>query len=140
MTSLVDGYRALLGLGHYLGFLLQTANDTVYGIEEVLLAHLLTVEAGGYQCGLITDVGNIGTRETGRLAGQEVNIDTFVELQRLQVHHKHLLALVQVWQVHMYLAVKAAGTKQGGVEHIGTVGSGQGNDAAISAETVHLRQ
>ena len=68
MPRLVDGYRPLLGLRHHLRLLLQSANDAVYGIEEVLLAHLLAVEAGSNQGCLVADVGNVGTRESGRLA------------------------------------------------------------------------
>ena len=34
---------ALLVVGHHLGLLLQSADDTVYSIEEVLLAHALLV-------------------------------------------------------------------------------------------------
>ena len=67
MTGLMDGYRLLLGLRHHLGLFLQTTDDAVHGIEEVLLADLLTVEAGSYQGGLVADVGNVGTREAGGL-------------------------------------------------------------------------
>ena len=74
----------------------------------------------------------------GRLAGQEVHVHVVVELQRLQVHHEHLLALVQVGQVHVYLTVEAACAQQGRVEHVGAVGGGQRDDAAVGAEAVHL--
>ena len=40
----------------------------------------------------------------------------------------------------MNLTVEASGTQQGRVEHVGTVGSCQCDDAAIGSEAVHLRQ
>ena len=140
MTGLVDGDRAFLVGRHHLGLLLQTANDAVDSVEEVLLAHGLTVVASGYQGGLVAHVGNVGTREARRLTSQEVYVDTLVELQRLQVYHEDVLALAQVGQVDMYLAVEAARTQQGRVEHVYTVGGGQHDDAAVRAEAVHLGQ
>ena len=53
---------------------------------------------------------------------------------------KHLLALIQVRQVNVYLAVEASGSEQGGVEHVGTVGGSQDDDTRVGAEAVHLRQ
>ena len=140
MAGLVDGYRAFLLLGHHLGLLLQSANDAVHGIEEVLLAHFLTVMAGSYQRGLVAHIGNIGTRETRRLAGQEIHIKVLVKLQGLQVYVEHLAALVQVGQIDVYLAVEASGAHQCRVEHVGAVGGSQRDDAAVGAEAVHLRQ
>ena len=61
MTCLVDGYGALLRLSHHLGLLLQTADDAVNGIQEVLLAYRRTVIAGSNQRCFITYVGNVGT-------------------------------------------------------------------------------
>ena len=37
---------------------------------------------GGYQGCLVADIGDIGTRETWCLTGEEVDIDSFVNLQR----------------------------------------------------------
>ena len=140
MAGLVDGYRALLLLGHHLRLLLQTADDTVHSVQEVLLAHLVTVVAGGYQGSLIAYVGNVGTREARRLTGQEVNVHALIQLQRLQVYHKHLATLVQIGQIDVYLAVKTSGTQQGRVQHIGTVRGGQRDDTAVRTKAVHLRQ
>ena len=40
----------------------------------------------------------------------------------------------------MYLPVKTSGTQQGGIEHVGTVGSGEDDHTAVRPETVHLRE
>ena len=94
----------------------------------------------GYQGSLVTYVGNVSTRETGSLTCQEVDVKILVELQRLQVYLEYLLALVEVGQVDMYLAVETTGTHQGGVKHIGTVGGSKGDDTTVGPETVHLCQ
>ena len=41
---------------------------------------------------------------------------------------------------HDDLAVETAGTQQGGIEHVGTVGRGDEDDALVGLETVHLDQ
>ena len=48
------------------------------------------------------------------------------------------LALAQVGQVNMYLTVETAGTQQGIVKHIHTVGGSKDNDTAIGSEAIHL--
>ena len=57
----MDSDGALFALGHYLRFLLQTTDDAVYSVEEVLLANLLAVVASSYQGCLIADVGDVGS-------------------------------------------------------------------------------
>ena len=108
----MDGYRLLLCLRHHLGLLLQSTDNAVHGVQEVLLAHLLAVMTGSYQGSLVTNIGNVGTRESRCLTSQEVNVQVLVQLQRLQVYHEYFTALVQVGQVHVYLSVKAACTHQ----------------------------
>ena len=54
------------------------------------------------------------------------------------MNHEHFLAFVKVRQVYVYLSVKTSGTQQGRVEHVGAVGGGQRDDAAVGAEAVHL--
>ena len=140
MTSLVDGNGTLLALGHHLRLLLQTADDTVNGIEEVLLLHSLRVMTGSYQGSLVTDIGDISTREARCLTGQEVDVHAVVGLHRLQMHLEHLLTLVEVRQVYMDLTVEAPCTQQRRVEHVGTVCGSQDYHTRVRAKTVHLRQ
>ena len=138
MAGFMDGDAALLLLGHHLGLLLQTTDDTVDGIEEILLAHFLTVMTGGNQRGLVADIGNIGSREAGCLTGEEVDINRLVNLQWFQMYQEYLLTFVQVWQVYMDLTVETSCSEQGRVEHVGTVGGSEDNDTAVGTKTVHL--
>ena len=138
MAGLVEGDGALLGGGHHLGLFLKSADDTVHSIQEILFLHTLLVVAGGYQRGLVADVGDVSTRETGRLTGQLLDVETLIDLDGLEVNLEDGLALVEVGEVNIYLAVEAACTHQGRVEHVGTVGGSQDDDAAVGAEAVHL--
>ena len=140
MTGLMDRYRAFLSLRHHLRLLLQTSNNTVYSIKEVLLTYFGTVMASRNQCCLITYIGDIRTRETWGLTSQEVNIQILIEFQGLQVYLENLLTLVEIGHVNMYLAVETTSTHQGGVQHVGTVGGGKGDDTTVRTKTVHLRQ
>ena len=68
---------------------------------------------GSNQGSLVTDVGDICTREARRLTGEEINIHAFVRLHRLQMYLEHLLALIEVRQIDMYLTVETSCTEQG---------------------------
>ena len=61
MTGFVEGNGAFFGCSHHLGLFLQTSDDAVYGIEEVLLRDCLSIVTGGNKCCLVAYVGNIGT-------------------------------------------------------------------------------
>ncbi len=48
------------------------------------------------------------------------------------------LTLVQAREIYVDFSVETAGTEQGAVEHVYTVGGGQDDDTAVGAESVHL--
>ena len=64
MSCFVQGDGTLLGGSHDLGLLLQTADDTVDGIQEVLFSYRLPVTTGSDKGGLVAHVGDVGTRES----------------------------------------------------------------------------
>ena len=125
MAGLVDGYGALLVGGHHLGLLLQTADDAVYGVEEVLLAHMGAVVTGGDEGSLVADIGDVGAGKSGGMAGKEVYVYGVVLLQRAQVDIEDGLSLSQVGQVYVYLTVETACTEQCLVEHVYSVGGSE---------------
>ena len=138
MASLVDGYCLLLGISHNLGLLLKTADDTVNGIEEILLAHRLAVMSRGDKCRLIAHVSDVGTRESRCLTSQEVDVQCLISLHGFEMHLEDCLTLVEVGQIDVYLSVESSCAHQSRVEHVGTVGGGKDNHTAIGAEAVHL--
>ena len=136
----MDGDGALLGLCHHLRLLLQTTDDTIDSIEEVLFLHGLAVMAGCNQCSLVADIGDIGTRETWSLTGQEVDIYAIVGLHGLKMYLEDLLALVEVGEIDVNLTIETSGAQQGRVEHVGPVGGSQDDHARVCAEAIHLCQ
>lgn len=103
-------YGPFLGRGYYLAAALQTADDTVYGIEEVLTVYGLLILAGGYQGRFIADIGNVGSGESWSLLCQELHVEVFGQLDLAQVYLEYLKTFVLFRQVYMYLPVETAGT------------------------------
>src|ERR1051325_6115288 len=54
------------------------------------------------------------------------------------MHPKNFLAPFYIGQVNRDLAVKSARAQQRRIQHIGTIGGGDNNDAFLSIEPVHL--
>src|SRR5688572_7592994 len=113
--------------------LFQSTDDTVNGILEVFHFHRLFAFAGSYQRSLVTYVGDVGAGKTGRLFSQLMYIHFFRDLDRLQVYFEYMFTAFQVGFVDRYLAVKTAGAQQRGIQHVGTVGSSQYDNAAFAA-------
>ena len=140
MARLVVGDHTLLLVGDDLILAFEAAHDAVDGCQEVLLRNEFLVVARSDQRGFVADICNVGTRESGGLAGQERPVELRIELQRTQVDVENLLALLHVGKSHLDLAVETPGAHQRLVEDVGPVGGGQNDDARIGLEAVHLRQ
>ena len=95
---------------------------------------------GCNQGSFVTYVGDIGTGETGRLTGQQVNVYRAVRFHRTEMDFEYGFPFIQVRQVHVYLPVETSGTQQGFVQNVHPVGGCQNDDTAVGAETVHLGQ
>lgn len=125
MSRLVVGNRLLLLRRNNLVLTLQTTDNTVDRIEEVVLLDLTLVAPRGDQGRLVADIGDIGSRETRRLLGQKVAVEIRIELQILQVHVEYLAPLLQIGQLDVDLTVEAPGAQQRLVEYVGPVRRGQ---------------
>src|SRR6266567_696184 len=56
------------------------------------------------------------------------------------VYFQNCLAAIKIGRVYDDLTIKAAGAKQGSVENLRTVSSGQNNNAGVGLKTIHLNQ
>ena len=74
MSCLVDSDGTTFRFRGDFRLLLQTTNNTVYSIEEILFAYELFAVAGSDQCSLIADIGDIGTGEARGLACPQVYV------------------------------------------------------------------
>ena len=139
MTGFVISDGFLLFGRNYLVFLLKSAHNAVDGIEKILLFNFLFIVTGGNQCGLVADIGNVGTREARCLLGQRFGCDIRCQFgQRTQMNFEDIGTLIKIRQLNLYLTVEAAGAHQGAVENVGTVGCCKNYHTAVGAETVHL--
>ena len=138
VSSLMISNGHFLLSGRNLVFLLQTTNDSVDCIEEVLFLHRFLIAPGSDKSRLIADIGNVGTREARSLTRHKVHIYAVVHLDRAEMHLKYFLAVVHIRQIDTNLTVETARTKQGFVQNINTVGSRQNDDTTIRAETIHF--
>src|ERR1700730_13377861 len=56
------------------------------------------------------------------------------------MYFQDCLAAIEIGCVYDDLTIKAAGSKQGPVENLRTVSSGQNNNASVGLKTIHLHQ
>ena len=140
MTCLMMGYGLLLLRSYDLVLALQTSDNPVHGIEEVLSVDFrLVASCSGKGC-LIADIGNVRSRKSRGVFCKECDIEILGELQSPQVYIEYLFPLLQVREVHMYLPVETPCTEQSLVEDIRPVGRSQDDDPRIGVESVHFRK
>ncbi|MNL14145.1 hypothetical protein D3C87_1350750 [compost metagenome] len=124
MAAFVIGGQALLFLVHGHGLALGAHHDLVLGVLEVAVRDHAPVLAGGHQGGFVDQVGQVGAREAGRAARDGLGVDVGGQGHVLHVDAQDALAARDVGVGHHDLTVEAAGTQQGRVQNVGTVGRG----------------
>ena len=67
---------------------------------------------GGDERCFVADVGDVGTRKTGRLTRQKIAVDLLVQFQVTHVNGENLGPFVHVGQADVDLAVETAGTHE----------------------------
>ena len=110
-----------------LALALQTSDDSVNGIQEVLAVDFLVVVPCSSQSSLIADIRNVGPGESRSVFRKEFHIKIRCKLQSPDVDLENLLPLLQIREIDVNLPVETACTKKGLVEDIGAV-SGRKND------------
>ena len=89
---------------------------------------------------LVHQVRKVGAGEARRAARDDRRLDVVAQRHLAHVDLEDLLAAAHVGQRHHDLAVEAARAQQRRVEHVGTVGGGNDDDAFIALEAIHLDQ
>src|SRR5690606_26162134 len=100
----------------------------------------LLIGTRGDECGFVDQICEIRTSEAGRSAGDDIDIDAFIQRDFPRVNFQDTFAAANVRIRHDDLAVKSAGTKQRRIEHVRTVRRSHQNDAVVRFETVHFDQ
>ena len=138
VAGLVDGRDLLLLVVDDHRPALGAHQDLVLGELEVEHPDDLLVVARGVERRLVHQVGQVGAGEAGRAARQHVDVHVVGERDLLGVDGEDALAALHVGTVDDDAAVEAAGTQQRRIEHVGTVGRGDEDDAFVRLEAVHL--
>jgi hypothetical protein len=115
--------------------------------EDLVLGHLEVDHetslsgpclAGREQRRLVHQVLEVGARQAGRAARDDLEVDVLGQRHLLGVHLEDALAAAHVGARHHDAAVEAAGAQERRVEHVGAVGRGDDDDALVGLEAVHL--
>ena len=110
MTSFVEGNRFLFFWSNNFILLFKTTNNAIDGIKEVLLFNVLLVMTCGNKCGFVTQISDIGPRETRRLLGKEIDVNFCRKFNRLEVDTKDFFTLIEVRHVDINLTIKTTCT------------------------------
>src|SRR6185436_11849480 len=82
----------------------------------------------------------VGAREPGGAAGDDLEIDVGAERRLLGVHAQDAVAALHIGPGNDDAAVEAAGAQQRRIEDVGPVGGGDQDHAVVGLEAVHLDQ
>ncbi len=140
VAALVVGGDQQFALVHHAGALLRAGDDAVDGLVQVGLADEALVHAGRQQGRLVEHVGQVGAGEARRPLGDRLKVGVRRHGLVGRVNAQDLQASLHVGGLDGNLAVEAARTQQRRVEHVGTVGRRDQDDAAAHVEAVHLDQ
>ncbi len=140
VARLVVGGDALFLVAQDEAAALLAHQHLVLGVLEVAHVHGVLAHLGGLQGGLVDQVLQVRAREAGRALGDDVQFHAGGQGRAAGVHFKDALAAAHVGGGHHHLAVEAAGTQQGRVQHVGAVGGGDEDDALVGLEAVHFHQ
>ena len=140
MTGFVVGGLFLLVLRQHHRPALGTHHDLVFRGLEIHHRDKATAHACGGQRGLVHEVRQIRTRETGRTARDNAQVYVRAKRRLARMHPKDFLAALDIGVAHGDLTVKAARTQQGRVQHVFAVGRGDDDHAFVRLKAVHLDQ
>src|SRR5215469_2074697 len=128
----------LVGKNH--GLALDAHEDFVLGHFEIGHGDELAVLPSGPESGFVGEAFKVGAGEAGSAAGDDGKIHVVSDGFFARVHAEDLFAALDVGASNDHAAVEAAGTEQRGIEHVGTVGGSDEDDALVRLEAVHFDQ
>src|SRR5688500_3295542 len=120
--------------------LFEPRNDPIRRGFNVLHLHLVLIVPRCQQCGLVQEIGEVGTHEAGRPPCNHREVDVGRENDLLCVNLEDRFAAFHVRAVHYDLAVEAAGPQQGGIQDFRTIGRRHDDHGFARIEAIHLDQ
>ncbi|OPY05950.1 MAG: hypothetical protein A4E61_00125 [Syntrophorhabdus sp. PtaB.Bin184] len=138
VSGFVIGRQPSFLKGDYHAAPLDPHEDLVLGVLEVVHFDGLFVPPRRNEGGLVDEVGEIGSGEPRCSPRDDGKIDVLVNKGFARVDLEDLLPALHVGSGYDDLPVKTAGTKQGRIEDIWSVGGGHDDDALVGLKAVHL--
>ena len=117
---------------------LHPGDDPLDRVVEVALEELCAARPCGEDRGLVADVGQVGARQAGRLAGERGEVHVGAQRLVSRVHLEDRLATGDVGRRDQDLAIEAARPQQRRVQLVQQVRRGDHHEVAGGAEAVHL--
>ena len=140
MSGLVIGRKLFLILGHDHGPPFGAHHDLVLGLLELGHRDQALVLPRRQKGGLVDQVGEIRAGKTGGAARDHLCIHIGGQRHLFHVDLEDHFAAQHIGVRHNDLAVETAGPQQCGIQHVGTVGRSDQDDAFIGFEAVHFDQ
>src|SRR5262249_24091063 len=98
----------------------------------------LAVLASGPESGFVGEAFEISSRESGSAAGDDGEVHVVGDGLFARMYAENFFAAFDVGTSDNYAAVETARSKKSRIEHVGTVGSGDEDDAFVGLEAVHF--
>ena len=117
---------------------LLVVQDLAGGLHEVLLEAVVPIGTDGEQPGLRADVAHVGAVEAVGELDDGLPVDVAALGDGLRMDLEDLQPLRFVWFGNLDLAIQPAGTEEGGIQDVGTVGRHDHLDLPLLLEAVHL--
>ena len=140
VAHLMVSDQTLFHIGEDGVLLLGTGDDGLKGDQQVLLGHELAALADSPEGGLVDQVCQVSAHGTGGGLGQLLQVHVLAHADLSGMDLQGLQTALEVGTVHDDPAVETAGTEQGLVQDLRTVGGRQANDALGGLEAVDLAQ
>ena len=126
----------LVGNDHALAF--GAHEDLVLGVLELGHVHDFLIAARGEERRFINEVREIGSREARGRFRESRDFDVWTHGNLAEMNLEDPFASPHVGTIDDNPAVEAARTKERRIEHVGTVGRGDEDDALGAFEPVHF--
>ena len=119
---------------------LNAHQNLVFGLLKIPHRDHFAILARRNQSRFVHQIGQVRARKPGSAAGNDAQFHIVAERDLLGMNLEDRFASADIRQIDHHAAVKAAGTQQSGIEHIGTVGRGDENHAFVRFKAIHFDQ
>ena len=140
VTGFVVGHVAALLLRDDPALAGGAGHDPFDGFHQVLHGDGVLILAGGQDGGLVHQVFQIRPRQARGLGGNGLQVRVLRERLAARVDIENGVPFVPLGQVDHHLAVETAGSEQGRVQDVGSIGGGNDDHVGAAFEPVHLHQ